>query len=112
MNIPKKFSLLGKTIKVVSNPKLIQEDNLAGTVLYKKGRIELMPASEEYNDVSREDLEQSFCHELAHFLLYESGGAINYDLKSGGYIHHNEAFVDLLGKCLHQVLDTMQGEYK
>lgn len=107
MRIPKQFKLLGRTIEVKHNPRLFQERNWNGAACYEEGTIELQPIC-EVNRMSVDKAEQVFCHELAHFLLYVSGAAVNHDLKSGGYIHNNEEFVDLLGSCVHQVLTTME----
>lgn len=107
MKIPKRFKLMGATIEVVENPKLPQDRNWAGLADFEKHRIELVPISESY-DVSLAKYEQTFCHELAHFLCHGAGGVINHKLD--GYLHHDEEFVDLLGCLIHQALDTMEYE--
>lgn len=107
MNIPKRFKLFGATIEVVENPKLQRERNWCGSSDYEQHRIELVPISDSY-EASRAKFEQTFCHELAHFLCYGAGGVINHKLD--GYLHQDEEFVDLLGSLLHQAITTMEYE--
>lgn len=108
MNIPKRFKLLGHTIDVADNERLSFERNWTGAACYEECRIELMPISERYPAHSTKR-EQTFCHELSHFLLYYAGAAINHEL-GGKYAHQNEELVDLLGSLLHQALTTMEYE--
>jgi len=109
MKIPKRFKIMGRTIEVVYRTDLLQDKDWTGAASFSEDKIELLPPSNIYK-MSPAKIEQTFCHELAHFILYHSGAAINYDLKSGGYIHKNEEFVDLMGSVLQQILSTM--EYK
>lgn len=53
-----------------------------------------------------EQLEQNFCHELVHFIIYHSGSA--YRGKDHSQMHHDEEFIDLTGQLLHQALSTME----
>jgi predicted SprT family Zn-dependent metalloprotease len=97
---------LGHTIEVTENKRLAHERNWTGAACYDETRIELLPISEQHPfSVSKH--EQTFCHELSHFLLYYSGAAINHEL-NGKFAHQNEELVDLLGSLLHQVLTTME----
>lgn len=107
MRIPKRFKLLGRTIEVVENPRLMQDRNWCGAACYEEGKIELQPSSEAYK-AAPDKLEQTFCHELSHFLLYHAGGTVNHELKQ--MAHQNEELVDLLGSLLHQALTTMEYE--
>jgi predicted SprT family Zn-dependent metalloprotease len=109
LKIPKSFNLLGRTIQVVDDPKLMQERSWVGSANYELDVISLQPNSESYQ-VSEAKLQQTFCHELAHFLLYYAGAAINHEMKSGEYIHKNEEFVDLLGSLIQQALSSMEYE--
>ena len=106
MRIPVSFQLMGRTITVKANNRLQQDRNWSGSANYEIDEIHIAPRSDSYQ-VSDGKLQQIFCHELAHFLLYHSGGAVNHDLKNGGYIHNNEEFVDLLGSLIHQAFSTM-----
>ena len=100
---------MGRTIEVVERADLIQERNWTGAACYELDKIELLPSSEFYK-LSPAKQEQTFCHELAHWLLYSAGGAINYNMKDNEYIHKNEEFVDLLGSLLHQFFNTVEVE--
>lgn len=111
MKIPKRFKLLGHTIEVVERHDLLQERDWTGAANYPKCKIELLPSTITYQQ-AKSKIEQCFCHELSHFLLYFAGSAVNHDLKSGEYIHTNEEFVDLLGHLLHQAMTTMEFEEK
>lgn len=105
MQIPKRFKLMGHTIEVTENDKLAYERNWNGAACYDESRIELMPSS-CVNPRSQSKVEQTFCHELSHFLLYYGGSAINHELKQ--MAHTNEELVDLIGSLLHQALTTME----
>jgi predicted SprT family Zn-dependent metalloprotease len=109
MRIPKRFKLLGRTIEVVDNPQLLQDRTWSGAADYNRDEIQLLPRSDAYV-ASKGKIEQTFCHELSHFLTYHSGCAVNHQLKDGGYIHQNEEFVDLLGSLIHQFLTTAEYE--
>jgi hypothetical protein len=103
LKIPKRFKLLGATVEVVENPKLLVENCWAGSADYNQHVIEMMPLSEAF-PVSKAKYEQTFCHELMHFLLYYGGAAVEEAL------HQNEELVEQLGCMLHQVLTTMEYE--
>jgi predicted SprT family Zn-dependent metalloprotease len=106
MKIPKSFKLLGAEITVADNPSLLRDRNWNGCADYDTHRIEMVPRCDFYK-ASNARYEQTFCHELAHFLTYYAGAAINHDL-SGKYLHQNEEFVDLLGSLIHQAFSTME----
>lgn len=101
MKIPKRFKLLGSTITVIDNPKLLISHNWAGCTDYNNHTIEMVPTSEAF-DVCNTKIQQTFCHELMHFLLYYGGGVVD------GNLHQNEDLVELLGCLLHQALTTME----
>ena len=99
---------MGATIEVVDNPKLMNDRNWNGAACYDDHRIELLPITETTprHPVNKE---QSFCHELMHFLLHSGGGPVNH-LMGDKYIHQNDEFVDLMGNLLHQALSTAEYE--
>jgi len=107
MKLPKRFQLMGRKIEVVERVDLLQDRDWTGAAVYSQDKIELLPTSEIYVR-SQAAVEQTFFHELVHHLLYHAGGAINHDLKSGGYLHKNEEFVDLLGSLLHQAVTSAE----
>ena len=94
---------------VIENPRLMQERDWVGAADYSTDKIELLPRSEVYA-VSDAKLEQTFCHELTHFLIYHSGGAASALDKPGVYLHQDEEFIDLLASLIHQVFSTMEYE--
>jgi len=109
MQIPKRFKILGRTIETVERADLIQDRDWIGAADYNKDLIEILPLNPMFV-ASPGKREQTYCHELAHHLLYYSGAAINWNMKDGGYVHKNEEFVDLLGSLIHQFLTTMEHE--
>ena len=106
MQIPKRFKLLGHTIEVIENRKMLNERGWTGAAYYDECRLELLPTS-DFKLVPESKAQQTFCHELSHFLSYYAGAAVNHKL-GGDYLHQNEEFVDLLGSLLHQALTTME----
>lgn len=100
MKIPKKFKLYGHTINVVYDEKLMHEKDNRGEARYRDYLIKLMPVT-TCNLRPLACVEETFCHELMHFILYK-----------GGYEKENEdeQMVDRLGNLLHQALTTMEYE--
>lgn len=49
------------------------------------------------NGMTTQALEQTFCHELVHALMF-----------TAGHINHDEVFVDCMGSLLHQWLKTKE----
>lgn len=106
MRIPKRFKLLGHTVEVVDNDRLLSDRDWTGAACYAESRIELLPPSAQCPR-SESQYAQTFFHELSHFLLYYAGAAINHKL-GDELAHRNEEFVDLLGSLLHQAIATME----
>lgn len=105
MRIPSRFQLLGQTITVVVDPACFTEkDGVYGYASYRTNQIHLRPSTETH-PLNQEQLEQTFYHELIHFILYHAGAA--YSGKCD-YMHQDEGFVDLCGSLLHQAISTME----
>ena len=105
MKIPNSFQLLGQRITVVVDPSCFTEkDSAYGYASYRTNQIQLRPSTETH-PLNQEQLEQTFCHELMHFILYHAGAA--YSGKHD-YMHQDEGFVDLCGSLLHQAITTME----
>ena len=104
MKIPKRFKLLGQTIKVEQAPGLHYTDSSHGESRYRENRIVLqahndgVPAPADFH-------EHTFCHELVHFLLYWAAEDA-YDPP----LHQRECFVERLAGLLLQALTTMEYE--
>lgn len=96
MKIPKSFKLFGRTVSVIIVPGLVAREDARGVSSYRLQQIQLEPLG-EVNLI--ENQEQTFCHELIHWLLFALGE---------GELGNNEKFVDLMGSALHQALTTME----
>lgn len=98
MKIPKRFKLMGRVINVDYDKKLIHEDDRRGASVFRENRVKLQSSSKEY-PIVKSDLEQSFLHELVHWILY---------LSEEHKLNHNEKFVEMFSGLLHQALITME----
>lgn len=87
MIIPKKFKLAGIEWKVIINPHL----SALGECHPQKGIIFIRDPS-----MPQPLLEQTFCHELVHAILFSTGD-------NGP---HDEKFVDGFAYLLHQYMIT------
>lgn len=107
MNIPKRFNLFGRTIDVVFiDGPFVERPETSAFASYRQNRIEINPnRAISGND---DQLAQTFCHELVHFILYHSGVA--YRGKDPSRMHQDEEFVDLTSQLLHQALSTAEYE--
>lgn len=106
MKIPKRFKLMGQTIDVEFQADHFRDSGWEGTASYRRNKIMLQSNSDAV-PLKPEMLEQTFMHELVHFILYHSGAA--YTGKKD-YMHQDEGFVDLTASLLHQALTTMEYE--
>lgn len=107
MNIPKSFKLFGHTIRVVfSASKFDEEDGSFGFASFRRNQIQLRPSS-EITPLTEDCLEQTFYHELAHFILYYAQHARNKDEKD---MYKDEGFVDLIGNLMHQAVKSFEFE--
>jgi len=95
---PKRSSCSAKPSPAHLRPaEFIEKDaGCIGTSSYRENRIVLRPSLPTY-PLNQEQLEQAFCHEVVHFLLYHAGAA--YSGKTD-YMHQDEGFVDLLASLL------------
>ena len=103
MIIPKQFKLFGSTIKVIYDQKrFIDNTESMGFASYRENTITLNPVL--LND-NTEIAEQTFLHEVVHFILYFAGPAFT---KTDNHMHKDEDFVDLVASILHQILTTQE----
>ena len=98
--IPKRFKLLGHTIKVTEDPERYYNGNSYGACSYEGKWLKLVPPNPSH-PVTQSSLEHTFLHELVHFVLYHT---------EQHKLGENEAFVDLVAGLLHQALTTMEYE--
>ena len=98
MKIPKRFKLMGRTIKVKYEKKIRFRKDWAGSAIYREHKITIQSSSKEF-PLSRDDIEQSFLHELTHWILY---------MGQKDKLNSDEDFVDLFASLLHQAITTME----
>ena len=98
MKIPKRFKLHGQTIDVIFEHDLSYRNDTRGEARFRQNILALQRGSEN-SPIPQTHVEQTFCHELVHFL---ANAACIEDL------NQDEAKVDLLGSLLHQALSTME----
>ena len=99
MKIPKRFKLFGRTITVKYDENEADEYSFKGATRWREDRI-LMARPNIHKTGTPKSMEQTFCHELTHWILH----MMRHKLEG------NEEFVDVFASLLHQSLDTM--EYK
>lgn len=106
MKIPTRFKLLGQTIHVTWHERDFADasDRLA-FASYRMNEIQMNPTL--LSTKTDEQREQTFMHELMHFVICYSGCA--YSGKAD-YMHQDENFIDLSAGLLHQALTTMEYE--
>lgn len=104
LQIPKRFKLMGYTVEVVYDGSVCHRHDAYGVSRYRENQIVLQP--EQKDGFSPVNVEQTFCHELVHFISARAGAAVNHELKE--HLHRDEEFVDLFASLLHQALTTME----
>lgn len=107
MKIPVRFRLLGQTIEVKSDDAHYRDTDWEGSASYRRNEIKLQSNGPQI-PLKPEMIEQTFLHELVHYICYQAGAAVNHELKKP--LHQNEEFVDLFAGLLHQTLTTMEYE--
>jgi hypothetical protein len=95
MKIPKQFQLAGQTIDVVPISGLVAHSCHLGEAVYQEAKIKL-----HVGGVPPSVLEQNFCHEAVHFMLYILG----YE-----ELNSNEQFVDSFAHMMHQFITSQKG---
>lgn len=105
MDIPKRFRLFGQIITVSWDTCYFAEKtDCAAFACYRLNEIQMNP-NMPYK--TNEQREQTFLHELVHFIVYFSQGARTKDCE---YMHEDEPFIDTMANLLHQALTTMKYE--
>jgi len=94
MKIPKKYKLLGHTVKVKNNKDLLETRGAIGVWMSLTNTIEVQPATNRI-DIARSQVEHAFCHEVIHSWLTAMGEE---------ELNANEKFVDQQAGLLHQFL--------
>jgi len=98
MLIPKSFEILGQTITVEYRRTLYKTNKYIGLWIPGKNKILLQQRTKTY-EITDEQIEQTFLHELTHALLTIMG----YENLS-----NDEKLVDLIGHGLHQIIKSVK----
>jgi predicted SprT family Zn-dependent metalloprotease len=98
IKIPEKLKLMGQTIRVVHEDGLVTRCDAVGHARYRENTIALQKSTEGYN-LSDEQIEETFLHELIHFVFYKLGER---------ELMENEKLIDGMAGLLHQALRTME----
>jgi len=97
MRIPKHFTLHGQRVDVVFDSSVDFRNDNRGEAQFRVNRIALAPSSET-RPMPVTQVEQTFCHELMHYISHHAG------------VDLDERDVDLMGHLLHQALVTAEYE--
>ena len=96
MDIPKRFKLMGRTVEVKYIDSLHQVTENMGEAHYRNNEIHLQSSTKGMHR-PQSCLEQTFFHELVHFILFCMGED-----------NTEEKFVDTFSGLLHQAITTME----
>lgn len=89
--LPTEFELMGQTIKVVKEPKLLDMANCCGQSHYGENTIYIDPS------LNTDLLALTFYHELVHFILHSLGHQ---------ELNNNEGFIDSVANCFYQSMKS------
>ena len=100
MRIPKRFQLYGQTIEVVMDPTIGHNSDCRGLADYRNNKIMLQLPGEQV-PCPQSQIEQSFLHELVHYL---------FDMAGYPDDRKDEVKVERISNLLHQALVTAEYE--
>jgi len=95
--IPRQINMLGRTIKIEYDQKILHSEDALGLACYRDDKIILAPRDSSGKKKTQQQMECSFLHELVHWLLYMHG---DYGKK----LHTDERLVDSLAGGLREAL--------
>jgi len=98
MKIPKEFKLMGETIKVRFVSDLNYKDDFEGVSKYRDSEILIQESTNTWPR-TQEQIEQTFLHELTHYIL---------EKLNERELRDNEKFVNTFAGLLHQALTTQK----
>jgi len=106
VKIPNRFKLFSTTIEVKFDESkfTFEEEAYCGFASYRDCAIYLKPST-KVRPVSSHQIQQTFMHELFHFIFYYSGCAYKGKVD---YMHQEEDFVDLSASLMLQAMSTME----
>lgn len=102
MKIPKRFKLFGQTIEVDIQENLNDKTDCRGQTKYRENKIYLQAIDGKYYSRPTTSIEQTFCHELTHWILFLMHEKIEED----------EKFIEVFSNLFHQALTTFEYEDK
>lgn len=94
--IPTSFWLYGQKILVRFDPTLSDRTDCVGESHYRRNEIVLQPHTEGIERLPSK-IEQTFLHELMHYIFYVLGEA---------ELRKNEQLIDGIASLLHQAMTT------
>ena len=94
--IPKEFNLCGITITTEVADGLVDEHKVIGCASYTTQSILI-----DTKAAPKETLEQSFVHELVHWILF---------IMNREELRNDEVFVDIFAHLMYQYMKTARGE--
>ena len=100
MSIPTSFELFGYTYKVELDQEIWDVDENFGEMMWLQKLIKLVPWSKT---IKREQVEQTFYHELVHAILSDMGKV---------ELSRDDEFVDLFAQLLYQYEKSRKGVLK
>ena len=95
MQIPKQITV-GKKTYAVERPKIIQDPPSYGRISFTMNRIQIAQGDSHGNKFDKDDLANTFWHELTHAILYDMG----HDLCA------NERFVTAFANRLSDAVNS------
>jgi hypothetical protein len=96
MKIPESFTLFAQNIQVIEDCDLIYRTDNRGEQRPRENIILIQPPTPSV-PMPHEKIEQTFCHELTHY-LFEYSGKPELSL--------DEKYVEIFSHLLHQALTT------
>ncbi len=100
MKIPKRFKLFGQTIEVEIQEHLNDKTDCRGQTRYRENKIFLQRIDNKYYSRPDTSIEQTFCHELVHWILQLMHNKLDED----------EAFIEVFSSLIHQAMATAEYE--
>ena len=104
MQIPNRFKMFGQTIEVVFGEKYFLGSDNIGYAAYRLNQIQLKPVSAS-NPRTDSQLEQTFWHELMHWVLFFAGDA---NTGRQDHLHQEEGLVDISAHLLQQAINSFE----
>jgi predicted SprT family Zn-dependent metalloprotease len=99
MKIPDTLKIVGRTISIVWQPDLIQNDDDNGQAHFRKDAITLQPSTQGFPR-SQQSISITLLHEILHWILF-----LTHEDQA---IQDNEPLIHRLSEVLYQTLHDNQ----